>query len=80
MQNDLDFHSSILTKLSEEEKIEIFKEILTYQKTGFLTNGLLKKTANELNQMTIKDTIEVEIRRVELFVALFLAKKYIENI
>lgn len=73
-----DFSSSILQNLTEEEKIEIYKEVIEYQKSGILANdSLLNKTAVQLNQMSFKNNLAEEIVRVELFVGLSLATKYI---
>jgi len=75
-----DFSSSTLQELTDEQIITIYKEFLEYEKTGQLINSLFKDTVMHLSNTSFnrgQNSINIEINRVELFISIKLARKYI---
>jgi hypothetical protein len=78
----LDFSARELRALTNEEEIlELYKEIKDLKETGIRKkDSKLIELAKSINQTTIKNTIEEEIIRIELYVTLKLAEKYVETL
>jgi hypothetical protein len=80
----LDFNTSELKNLKEEELIQIYNEIIEFKNSNKLKeNSLLLDLTNRLKMESFGRGVsakEDELIRVELYVSMKLAEKYISTI